>query len=256
MAQVKCSSKSVLTCGKKCEKELNCTVHKCTQPCHTGECEQCTVLIKLRKFMKLDSGILKSLSSFKFLKSCPQFYSYFLNFIPFHPGCFCTSEQKDFPCTQETISISGYSCGRSCGKPLNCKNHFCTVPCHEGKCRPCILSPEAVLSCPCGQTSVSEACRKAGLPPRISCLDKIPTCGKVCKKLLPCGGEEEKHSCETLCHLTKECPPCPLKSSKKCRCGNKVFQIPCVGFNPREDVLCEKKCAKVNQLKIQKYSFI
>jgi hypothetical protein len=82
MAQVKCSSKSVLTCGKKCEKELNCTVHKCTQPCHTGECEQCTVLIKLRKFMKSDSEFSKLLSSFKFVKSCPQLIVIFL--ISFH----------------------------------------------------------------------------------------------------------------------------------------------------------------------------
>jgi hypothetical protein len=49
-AQVKCSSKAVLTCESICDKILNCGVHTCKKQCHIGPCKLCTVTLKLGKF--------------------------------------------------------------------------------------------------------------------------------------------------------------------------------------------------------------
>jgi len=159
--------------------------------------------------------------------------------------CHCGLEPMEVPCTQETFSETNYSCGKPCSKTLNCTKHSCIEECHPGLCKPCKMSPEAVLSCPCGQTAIAEVCLKKKLRMRTSCTDPIPTCGKACKKILPCGEAGDNHTCHQECHLELQCPTCPLSTPVKCRCGNKKFDIPCKNYKPSNDVFCEKKCTKV-----------
>jgi transcriptional repressor NF-X1 len=71
---------------------------------------------------------------------------------------------------------------------LSCGNHHCSKVCHEDACGICELSPEVVVSCPCGRLKVTSEQRK-------SCLDPVPTCKAVCGKMLSCGPIAQPHTC-------------------------------------------------------------
>lgn len=65
------------------------------------------------------------------LSNCPPFSFFFV--ISFLVRCICFSL---LPLTV-SLSFSGLvTCGRRCGKPLRCGDHFCTRTCHEGPCQP------------------------------------------------------------------------------------------------------------------------
>ena len=65
---------------------------------------------------------------------------------------------------------------------LDCENHICERVCHDGTCDSCALLPDHVTHCPCGATSLDQLLTTS----RTSCLDPIPTCNAVCRRLLPC----------------------------------------------------------------------
>lgn len=69
-------------------------------------------------------------------------------------------------------------------RELDCGNHLCETPCHQGECPSCPLLPIHVNVCPCGATPLSELLLD-GMN-RTSCLDPVPTCTKTCGRLLPC----------------------------------------------------------------------
>ncbi|XP_061340039.1 NF-X1-type zinc finger protein NFXL1-like [Gastrolobium bilobum] len=144
----RCSDRqSVLTCGQRCDKLLECGRHRCENVCHVGPCDPCQVLI--------------------------------------NASCFCSKMMEVILCGD--MSVKGefnvddgvFSCGSNCGKKLSCGNHICSEICHPGSCGECELLPSRVKTCPCGRTRLEDE--------RQSCLDAIPTCSQVCGKLLPCG---------------------------------------------------------------------
>lgn len=154
-------------------------------------------------------------------------------------------------CTVEANfqNLPKYSCQLVCNKLLNCKNHRCSNLCHPNNCDPCQTSVDVVVSCPCGQTSIQESCRRNRLPVRSSCLDPIPSCGKVCNKILPCGFcDEERHHCTRTCHSESEIScMCPLVTVAPCRCGNQKIEIPCTEYVSGRDLTCQRRCNKVRQ---------
>lgn len=127
--------------------------------------------------------------------------------------CFCGATRKEIPCGS---SISGYSCGRTCGKVSTLSTHsslplsrkdasfllwICSVPQSHGlhsclllsgqllscgnhrcplKCHagPCLTCPTdaSLRTCPCGHTALTVV--------RTSCLDPIPTCTNTCGRTL------------------------------------------------------------------------
>ncbi|OXA46751.1 Protein shuttle craft [Folsomia candida] len=206
------------TCGKVGSGGPECN-HSCSLLCHPGPCPPCEAI--------------QSRQVFRYL---PQTYQLLT--------CHCKSENKSTLCDSSTSRVVAFSCGRPCDKLLSCQNHKCSDNCHVGACDPCSLSPEIVLRCPCGQTSVTEACRKCNIPPRKRCLDPIPVCGKVCGKSLPCGGSGVPHKCSALCHANPTCPTCPLLTNFKCRCGSKTFELSCAQYDPEKEYRCEKRCTK------------
>ncbi|KAF5734584.1 NF-X1-type zinc finger protein NFXL1 [Tripterygium wilfordii] len=144
----RCSDrKSVLTCGRHCDKLLDCQRHRCENICHLGPCDPCLVLI--------------------------------------NASCFCKRKVEVVLCGE--MAVKGevkaedgvFSCNLICGKTLSCGNHDCVETCHPGLCGDCDLMPGRVKSCCCGKTSLQEE--------RQSCLDPIPTCSQKCGKALPCG---------------------------------------------------------------------
>ncbi|KAL5545220.1 hypothetical protein UlMin_009004 [Ulmus minor] len=144
----RCSDrKSVLTCGQRCDKLLECGRHRCEKVCHVGPCDQCQVLI--------------------------------------NASCFCKKNTEVVLCGEMTMkgevkTEDGlFSCSSVCGKKLSCGNHFCSEICHPGSCGECELMPSKTKTCHCGKTMLQEE--------RQSCLDPIPTCSERCRKPLRCG---------------------------------------------------------------------
>ncbi|XWS48313.1 hypothetical protein CRYUN_Cryun13aG0064900 [Craigia yunnanensis] len=97
----RCSDrKSVLTCGQRCDKLLDCGCHRCERICHVGACDPCQVLI--------------------------------------NAPCFCKERVEVVICGD--MAIKGkvkaedgiFSCGSTCGKKLRCGNHNCAEICHPG----------------------------------------------------------------------------------------------------------------------------
>lgn len=68
---------------------------------------------------------------------------------------------------------------------------------------------------------------------------------QVCGKLLKCGLPGFRHTCKQLCH-EGDCPPCPLTTLVKCRCGHMDKELPCLKLTNPDDTRCEKKCVKVS----------
>ena len=150
--------------------------------------------------------------------------------------CHCGKTSQDRQCTAD--SAEKFSCGEVCGLTLDCDNHQCEAVCHPGDCAPCPLSPDRVTTCPCGKTLLQ------GDRARTSCTDDIPLCGAVCDKLLPCGPPSSPHRCQAKCHLGP-CPPCPLSTTVRCRCGYMDQELPCSQMTTRaDDARCQRKCQK------------
>ncbi|KAK3414974.1 hypothetical protein EUGRSUZ_H00552 [Eucalyptus grandis] len=144
----RCSDRrSVLTCGKCCDKLLECGRHRCKQICHVGPCDPCQVLL--------------------------------------NASCFCRKNIEvvlcgDMAMKGEVDAESGvFSCNSTCEKLLSCGNHMCDKFCHPGPCGECDLLPGRIKTCYCGKMNLMDE--------RQNCLDPIPTCSQGCDKLLPCG---------------------------------------------------------------------
>ena len=109
-----------------------------------------------------------------------------------------------------------WSCGKLCSKSLNCQEHVCKLPCHEGPCLPC--NKKSAKRCRCG--------RNEELRP---CSDPPFDCGQVCGKRFSCGN----HVCERICHDGGDCGPCPLTNRRSCPCGKKeVSNVSCTADIP------------------------
>ena len=47
-----------------------------------------------------------------------------------------------------------------------------------------------------------------------------------------------KHRCDAQCH-PGDCPPCPLETKKRCRCGANTLTVNCVDLDGKQS---EKRC--------------
>lgn len=178
------------SCGEICGDLLPCGEHTCPRPCHEGLCGDCEERVEAR--------------------------------------CYCGKVQTEMLCSSKDEEMDShmlhdedgevedwtgcFSCGDQCNRPFDCGVHFCQKGCHPQDVQPahCPRSPDAVLHCPCGKTSLAEI---PGYTPRNSCEDPIPNCLEACGKILPCG-----HSCDKVCH-TGSCGPCLRRVPVPCRCG-------------------------------------
>ncbi|KAG8379493.1 hypothetical protein BUALT_Bualt07G0094200 [Buddleja alternifolia] len=144
----RCSDrKSVLTCGQRCDKLLDCGRHHCERLCHVGPCDPCQVVV--------------------------------------NASCFCNKKIEVVLCGdmlmkgEVKVEDGVFSCSLTCEKKLICANHVCREVCHPGPCGECEYLPSKIKTCCCGKSSLNEE--------RRSCLDPIPTCSQKCDKILPCG---------------------------------------------------------------------
>lgn len=241
-------------CEARCNKLKNCGRHRCNNKCcrflENPELHRCEQICN----RKLACG----------LHSCSE---------PCHPGqcgdcanigweelsCHCGSSilYPPVPCGAHRPS-----CNRPCRRPHDC-DHPVKHECHDDseKCPPCTMF--VLRSCFCGAESKEN----------VYCYQPGYSCGRTCKKKLPCG----VHSCERVCHVgscqaetvtcTQPCPMirsnckhpcsqachgqslCPRTECKKsvevtCKCGNKVERNVC--YKVTNDVDNRSKVTMMN----------
>ena len=208
---VKCGSSDALLCGEKCDKQLSCGLHSCQEFCHASACTPCSVLVE--------------------------------------QVCCCRQTKRHVPCSIDHPPDEKFTCEAICDRILNCGRHRCEKKCHFGDCALCPLLVETVTTCPCGKVDLKQLYqqkKKAVVPERKVCTDPVPVCGKICGRSLPCGPTENRHSCKIMCH-SGPCPPCPLTTLLRCRCGRNEKDVPCVQLADLVEVLCERRCNKKRQ---------
>ncbi|KAK3932809.1 Protein shuttle craft [Frankliniella fusca] len=243
-------------CGKSREGQRPQCVHKCTLLCHPGPCPPCvaqvmrncgcgktsqTVKCALEKPLLCEAVCRKVLNCGVHLceKTCHSGSCEPCS-LKVKQVCFCKKESREVDCLAENQGILQFSCNGICEHDLACGNHKCNDKCHEGNCKPCQLTPAVITHCPCGKTELSTNIEEL----RKSCLDPIPTCGKICSKRLPCGQPSNPHTCKSSCHAGM-CPPCLLTTMVRCRCGHMDRELPCEQLTSKaDDARCEKKCTK------------
>nr|XP_046185217.1 NF-X1-type zinc finger protein NFXL1-like [Oncorhynchus gorbuscha] len=183
-------------------------------------------------------------------------------------SCMCS---KAMPVPRR-CSNKPWSCQKTCGKTLPCKQHACHSSCHSGVCEPC--PRVSVQRCVCGQEEAERQCASpvwhcqqpcgrplscgnhtcermchsglCGACPRsgnracpcgkskssLPCTEDVPTCGDTCDKVMECG----LHTCSMRCHRGA-CETCRQEVEKQCRCGKYTRLMPC-----HKEYLCESKC--------------
>uniref|UniRef100_A0A8K9UTS7 Nuclear transcription factor, X-box binding-like 1 n=1 Tax=Oncorhynchus mykiss TaxID=8022 RepID=A0A8K9UTS7_ONCMY len=183
-------------------------------------------------------------------------------------SCMCS---KAMPVPRR-CSNKPWSCQKTCGKTLPCKQHACNNSCHSGVCEPC--PRVSVQRCVCGQEEAERQCASpvwhcqqpcgrplscgnhtcermchsglCGACPRsgnracpcgkskssLPCTEDVPTCGDTCDKVMECG----LHTCSMRCHRGA-CETCRQEVEKQCRCGKHTRLMPC-----HKEYLCESKC--------------
>nr|XP_053635030.1 transcriptional repressor NF-X1-like [Cherax quadricarinatus] len=211
------------SCGEICgrSRKIEWCKHKCNILCHPGPCPPCTAFIKKQQFDN---------------------------------RCFCGKNSREVVCTQETFDISIYECEDKCLRTLECNNHQCKAKCHPGSCKPCERAVHTITRCPCGKVPLEKLYERDGAIQRKSCSDPVPTCSQPCQRLLKCGVPGSYHECQALCH-EGPCPPCPLETPVKCRCGAMDCNILCSELTTKADeVTCKKPCKKMRHCSRHKCS--
>ncbi|XP_064102062.1 protein shuttle craft-like [Macrobrachium nipponense] len=207
--EVRCSMTESFLCGNPCNKDLNCGGHKCPTKCHVGPCQECAEIVK--------------------------------------QSCYCGKEDREVPCTAESFEILKYECGKECSRILECGNHKCSSNCHAGDCQRCEKAIDVVLRCPCDKVPLEKIYERDGVIPRKSCSDPVPTCGQICSRKLKCGVPGSYHECQAMCH-EGPCPPCPLSTPVKCRCGSLDQEVSCSELTTKADeVRCKRACKKMRE---------
>lgn len=233
------------SCGRICDKTLDCGKHFCEKKCHPGpDCPSC-------KFLSQN------------IKNCP---------------CGMTSIGKSLLDERKSCLDPLPTCENKCNRLLICgpekSHHRCQKRCHTGTCPPCKL--KSTVQCDCKLTSRHIECNlmfeKLAEGDRVqfkqvqfhfNCearCNKLKNCGKhrcynkccqylrdsskhlcdqVCGKKLAC----TKHNCPEVCHVG-QCGDCANIGWEelKCHCGASVLYppIPC-GARPPS---CNRPCRR------------
>lgn len=198
------------SCGQSCGIRRSCP-HPCTELCHPGAHPPCMAMGPKIK-------------------------------------CFCKKHTQQNLC--RATNYDGYSCGEICSKPLPCRKHKCSQPCHKGKCGECQVAVQVRCYCgnhrqalKCSERKPDNQARKHNHRKQIG----YYSCGNPCGKKLDCGN----HECQATCHKEHEvshhCESQPLKD-EKCPCGKHYVQVllgrtreSCLESIP----LCGETCGKL-----------
>ncbi|KII65721.1 Transcriptional repressor NF-X1 [Thelohanellus kitauei] len=254
-------------CGNVCPntRGAHCD-HPCESQCHSGLCPPCHDVYVYTCWCGRHQKSIKC-SEFKVItndkRSCGEICSNTLNcglhkcqqvchfsecapcsVIVSESSCFCGAKFITHMCGGEESSVE-FSCGGICDKILTCKKHRCNSICHPGYCTSCPTDISVIKTCFCGKSSLEElnVCRT-------DCEEPIPTCTKICGKILKCRDfyndlQSAEHICQGICH-SPPCPVCNGTSFVLCQCKKSKINVNCIDlyYSERRPVLCNKKCKK------------
>ncbi|XP_017781549.1 PREDICTED: NF-X1-type zinc finger protein NFXL1 [Nicrophorus vespilloides] len=258
----RCSNKE-WSCSAPCNKLLSCGKHKCSQPCHAGDCLPCSKK-SVQKCVCGSTQKLRDCSTpvWQCEKVCRKDLKCGFHKCDeiCHTGvcgscklseirtCPCGKSNYQLPCTEDTPT-----CGDTCGKVLECGMHICNRRCHKDKCSQCLET--VTKSCRCGLHKKQIQCCKPYVcetkckqmrdcnkhPCNKKCCDgkDCPSCEKPCGKTLTC----RKHACASVCHRGP-CYPCNLTETLKCFCGATSIVVPCGKKKSTKPPKCSKICKK------------
>ncbi|GAU98606.1 hypothetical protein RvY_09730-2 [Ramazzottius varieornatus] len=252
-------------CSQMCSKTLPCS-HRCTAPCHSA------VEVLVRSDKERPSGPWE-------MKASPEL------------------EVREYPCgrCEEVVPVSclgGHdetpmkcceqrmvSCGRRCGRRLECGNHTCSLVCHAVE-RPTDLEQHDPTMCE-GCTSLCSHQKACGHPCLLPCHPgACPSCPEVvkvkcycqsmvlrfsCGKLTSSSGEAKRemlsckiqcptlmscqHPCTKLCHPADEPHSLPAECKKKCAvkcdCGRIKEQQQCCKITKGYKIACDQECQNI-----------
>ncbi|XP_066587733.1 NF-X1-type zinc finger protein NFXL1 isoform X2 [Prorops nasuta] len=261
----RCSSK-YWTCGKVCNKKLECCDHYCKEFCHSGNCPSCKEIVTVACHCK--SSKEKRVchqSSWRCNTSCGKELSCKIHsckescHLPGDCGDCPMEKNRTCPCGKKTYAVSCKeaqvpTCGDTCSKLLNCGVHTCNMRCHQDRCGQCL--EVALKTCKCGSFKKEIACTK-----EFHCNKKctqIRLCGKhLCnKKCCDCLINNTHNSCEKMCDNTLHCKkhkcsapchsgpcyPCNRTDVIHCRCGHNKITVPCGSMKKVKPPSCNKLC--------------
>lgn len=229
-------------CGEACGKQLDCGHHRCSAPCHDGDCPVCTVLERDTCYCGATTRQRRCAEApgFRCANRCPKKRDcgHHECGAVCHPGPCETclrmpGRQQLCPCGKARVTVLRTSCldpvpscGLPCELPLPC-GHLCWDTCHDDSpCAPCRESVSERCACGSRQFTIpcfcaylppsawAAAAKRAGMDPAILPSEYPPRCPKGCRALLSC----RKHKCVRVC-CTDQDHICLQICSKKLSCG-------------------------------------
>lgn len=180
-------------CTRPCERPLSRCEHRCPQPCHDS------VLVQSQQVQK--AGPWEQPSEPAFVKKalpCSPCQ------VPIPTPCFGEHEVSPVPCHRRRR----FSCGRRCGRALDCTNHTCSKECH-------LVAPG----------------------------NKCEQCESGCSKPRPAGCP---HPCPRPCH-SGDCPACVQSVRQRCHCKISLLYLQCTEFTSADDETKRNLCSCKNQ---------
>jgi transcriptional repressor NF-X1 len=138
-------------CKNTCSKTLNCGIHKCMEICHSGDCQECPILVTQPCVCGSESIQVTCGTQIEFNcdAKCPVTFDCQMHTCQVkchvHPpqDTKCPRDPSTIhtcPCGKVPVDKLGkrnscqdpiLCCGHTCGKLLEC-GHHCASMCHEG----------------------------------------------------------------------------------------------------------------------------
>ncbi len=251
------------SCGKPCNKLLNCGQHRCAEPCHAGACQPCakTSVQPCRCLRRTEKRPCASPQWQCEEKcglglSCGHHKCDLVCHAGNCPPCPLSLTRK-CPCGKSTYklacTVATPTCGETCGKMLECGVHACTERCHRGACSSCLQM--TVKMCKCGSKRKEVACAKDFMCEskcktirdcgkhacNRKCCDgrNCPSCEQICGKTLSC----KNHKCGSRCHRGT-CFPCNETKVVTCKCGASRILVPCGLERLTKPPKCKRSCVE------------
>ncbi|XP_076446589.1 NF-X1-type zinc finger protein NFXL1-like [Babylonia areolata] len=256
-------------CSQVCNLPLPSCLHSCPVRCHDA------VKVKVEDRGKKEGPWARTAAYIETVKQpCPPCQ------VPVPVECMGKHEISQFPCSE----VRPHSCGRKCGRGLECGNHTCQLDCHvvhgapDGmqageNCQACESACEKARPEGCSHSCL-QACHPGACPPcsamvRMRChcnavvkhipchewqaastdrRNSLKSCGGPCPKMMTCN-----HQCPDMCH-SGSCPDastCDKKVYLRCACKRRKKEARCCDKRSGETIECDDVCTKLQAQKKQ-----
>lgn len=145
-----CCTDPIPTCLKVCFKPLPCG-HNCRQKCHVDDCPPCRQVVNVScrcgssKFEKICHTVVEAAGGeiplcdrvCGSLRNCGR-HQCATKCCPEAGSTKSAGKKKAAVIKGETSGSMLHECELTCDRKLKCGRHTCKLPCHKGRCPPCM----------------------------------------------------------------------------------------------------------------------